>query len=50
MRLRSPLGIAMEMVCEVRGVNGSDGALELVEESVISREVFGGVCEGPVRG
>ena len=47
-RLRSPLSIVMETVWEVREVEGSeDGALEIVEESVIACSRFlAGIVKG----
>lgn len=47
-RMRSPLSIVMETVWEVKEVaGGEDGALEVVEESVISCSRFlAGVVKG----
>lgn len=46
-RLRSPLSIVMETVWEVREVEGGDGELEVVEESVISCSRFlAGIVKG----
>lgn len=51
-RLRSPLSIVMETLWEVREVEGGDeGALEMVEESVISCSRFlAGVVRGQCEG
>ncbi|CAI4216299.1 unnamed protein product [Parascedosporium putredinis] len=54
-RLRSPLSVMMETVWEVREVEGSPGALELVEEVNISCSrllvgVIKGQCEGNWKG